>query len=422
IENAAIADGRSKDTSNVTVKKSSVYEKAGMAQRSDRDAPFWPQIGPVCFLVLIFFLNFTARIILSPLLPTIEKELGVTHGQAGFFFFLISGGYLVGLLSSGLLASRFTHKTAIISSSVGVGVALLFVSLAIWLWAIRIGLVAVGFSAGLYIPSAIATITSIVKQQHWGKAIAVHELAPNVAFFVAPFLAELFLRRANWRIALGSLGAAAIVASFVFGRYGRAGEFPGQSPASSAVAMLIRRPAFWLMVVLFGLGVSSTIGIYAMLPLYLVTERHIDQSWANTLVALSRSYGPLLGLLGGWASDHLGPKQTIMISLTFTGVATSLLGLQSRDGIGMIVLFQPLLAVWFFPAAFAAIALITEPGARNLAVAFTVPFGFVIGGGAIPTFNRRHGRRRLVCRRLCDYWNSHFMRRATGGIAVVTGT
>lgn len=51
-----------------------------------------------------------------------------------------------------------------------------------------------------------------------------------------------------------------------------------------------------------------------------------------------------------------------------------------------MVLLQPLLAVWFFPAAFAAIAMITPPNARNLAVAFSVPFGFLIGGGAIPTF------------------------------------
>jgi NNP family nitrate/nitrite transporter-like MFS transporter len=44
-----------------------------------------------------------------------------------------------------------------------------------------------------------------------------------------------------------------------------------------------------------------------------------------------------------------------------------------------------LLAVCFFPAAFTAVAMITPPHARNLAVAFSVPFGFVIGGGAIPT-------------------------------------
>jgi MFS family permease len=140
------------------------------------------------------------------------------------------------------------------------------------------------------------------------------------------------------------------------------------------------------MVILFGLGVSSTVGIYAMLPLYLVTERHVESTWANTIVAFSRSHGPLLGLLGGWASDKLGAKQTIVISLAFTGVMTLLLGILSDASLSVVVLIQPLVAVWFFPAAFAAIAMITPPNARNLAVAFSVPVGFVIGGGVIPTF------------------------------------
>ena len=137
---------------------------------------------------------------------------------------------------------------------------------------------------------------------------------------------------------------------------------------------------------LFGLGVSSTIGVYAMLPLYLVSERRIDLSWANTVVALSRSYGPILGVLGGWVSDRLGPKQTMVMSLTFTGIATLLVGLVSTVWISSVVLLQPLLAVWFFPAAFAALAATTPAAARNLAVAFTIPFGYLIGGGVVPTF------------------------------------
>ena len=344
------------------------------------------QLSPVLFLVLIFLLSFIGRMIFSPLLPTIEKELGISHGQAGVFFFLISAGYMIGLLGSGFLASRFTHKLTIVVSSAGVGIGLLAVAVSNSLWAIRFGFVGLGLAAGIYLPSAIATITSLVEKPHWGKAIAVHELAPNLAFFAGPFVAELFLRWSTWRMALGFLGAASLFASISYYRFGRGGDFPGESPASSAFGTLTRTPAFWLMLVLLGLGVSSTIGVYAMLPLYLVSERHVDPTWANMIVALSRSYGPLLGLLGGWASDRLGPKQTMVMSLTFTGMATLLLGPVSISWISSVVLLQPLLAVWFFPAAFATLAVITPPNARNLAVAFTVPFGYLIGGGAIPTF------------------------------------
>jgi MFS family permease len=352
---------------------------------SGGDEPFRAQVKPVFFLAIIFLLNFISRIILAPLLPTIEKELSISHSQAGFLFFLISGGYLVGLLSSGLVASRATHRVSITLSSFAIGIAMLTIAWARDLWLVRAGLFSVGLAAGWYMPSAIATITSLVSKPHWGKAISVHELAPNLAFFISPFIAELFLEWASWRWALATLGALSILASVAFGRFGRGGRFAGESPLSNAFGTLARRPAFWLMVALFGLGVSATVGVYAMLPLYLIVERHFEPTWANTLVAFSRSYGPLLGLLGGWASDKLGARQTIVISLAFTGAMTLLLGLLSNRWLSAAVLLQPLLAVWFFPAAFAAIAMITPPNARNLAVAFSVPFGFIIGAGAIPT-------------------------------------
>jgi NNP family nitrate/nitrite transporter-like MFS transporter len=347
--------------------------------------PFWRQMGPISFLVLLFLVNFLARIILSPLLPTIEKELRISHSQAGFLFFLIAAGYLIGLLGSGFIVSWCTHRRAIIISAAGVGMALIGVALAGSFWTIGAGLVALGIAAGLYLPSAVATITSQTDQWHWGKAIAVHELAPNLAFFLGPFVAELFLRWSTWRMALGSLGALSLVLSLGYRRGGRGGDFTGASPASSAFRALVGSAALWAMIAIFGLGVSATIGVYAMLPLYLINERHMDQSWVNTLVALSRSYGPILGLTGGWVSDRLGPKQTMVASLLFTGLVTLLLGVVSGRWLDGAVFFQPLLAVWFFPAAFAALAVITPTSTRHLAVAVTVPFGSIIGGGAIPT-------------------------------------
>ncbi|HSE90906.1 MAG TPA: MFS transporter [Candidatus Binatia bacterium] len=370
----------------MTGKKSRAKEPLDTSQLPGDTGPFWPHLGPVFFLTAIFLINFIARIILSPLLPTIEKDLGISHTQAGSFFFLIATGYITGLLGSGFIASRSTHKITIVISTAGVGLALLGISVASGLQPMRLGLFGLGFASGLYIASAIATITSLIERPHWGKAIGVHEVAPNLAFFAGPFVAELFLRGSSWRVALSFLGIASLIASFVYLRMGRGGEFAGASPASGAFCLLVQSASFWILTALFGLGISATIGVYAMLPLYLVIERGIDLSWANTVVALSRSYGPILGLIGGWVSDRLGPKQTLVTSLLFTGLATLLLGLVSRVWINTVVLIQPLLAVWFFPAAFAALAATMPPAARNLAVAFTIPVGYLIGAGAIPTF------------------------------------
>jgi NNP family nitrate/nitrite transporter-like MFS transporter len=45
---------------------------------------------------------------------------------------------------------------------------------------------------------------------------------------------------------------------------------------------------------------------------------------------------------------------------------------------------QPLLAVCFFPAGFAALARLGSPTARAVAVSLTVPLAYILGGGALP--------------------------------------
>src|SRR5262245_49674945 len=218
---------------NVANKKSVAGEhrRLNAVRQNQVTEPFWPQLGPVVFLTVLFLINFIARIILSPLLPTIETELGISHGEAGSFFFLISAGYVIALLGSGFLASRSSHRITIAVSSAGVGLALLGISLTNSLCAMLMALFGLGFAAGLYIPSAIATITVLISRPHWGKAIAVHELAPNLAFFAGPFVAELFLGWSTWRAGLSALGMASLVASIAYFHFGRGGEFAGESPA-----------------------------------------------------------------------------------------------------------------------------------------------------------------------------------------------
>lgn len=354
--------------------------------QSGGEALFWPHVGPMLFLALIFFINFTSRIILAPLLPTVERDLGITHSQAGSFFLLISVGYFTALLGSGFVSARLTHRGTILFSCAFVGIILLSISLLNSLWGIRLGLLLLGMGGGIYMPSAFAAITSLVGSRHWGKAIAIHELAPNLAFIAAPVLAEIFLGWSTWRAALASLGGAGLIISVAFARYGKGGEFPGEIPAAAAFRTLVGKRSFWILVFLFGLGVAATIGVFSMLPLYLVTEREMDRNWANTLVALSRIPAPVTAFAAGWASDRLGPRLTIAGSLLLTGITTLLFGITAGGWLVVSVILQPGLAVCFFPAGFAALATIGPANSRNVAVSFTVPFGFLLGAGAIPVF------------------------------------
>ncbi|MBW1980474.1 MAG: MFS transporter [Deltaproteobacteria bacterium] len=342
-------------------------------------------LSAILLLAAIFFLNFLARITLAPLLPTIEQDLHIGHTMAGSLFFFISVGYFLSLLASGFVASRLTHRTTIIISATAVGAALLAVSRSSNLLEVRLGLFLLGLAAGLYLPSGISTLTSLVSPEKWGKALAIHEIAPNLAAVAAPLIAEVLLHWFFWRTVLALLGGASLVVGLIYFCFGRGGQFLGRAPQMAFVKSLLARPAFWITTLLFGLAIGASLGVYAMLPLYLVTERGFDRSWANTLVGLSRISGLLMAFVAGWATDRFGAKRTISGVFLLTAVSTVLLGAVPSRGIVIIVFIQPLLAVSFFPAGLAALSCLEPPSSRNVAISLTIPFAFVLGAGAIPT-------------------------------------
>jgi NNP family nitrate/nitrite transporter-like MFS transporter len=342
------------------------------------------QLSPLLFLASIFLINFTGRIIFAPLMPTIEKDLSITHSQAGGLFFVITCGYFPSVLCSGFISSKLTHRKTIVLSATTLGIALVLVSLCTGLWSTTVALLLVGMAAGFYLPSGIATLTSLIHFKHWGKAIAIHELAPNLGFILAPIISEILLSLFSWRGISALLGIISVAIGAGFARFGRGGHFHGEVPGLGSFRALLRERAFWIMTVLFGLGITGSFGIFTMLPLYLVSERGLERSWANTLIALSRISSIGMSFLAGWTTDRLGPKKTLFGVFFLTGLATALLGVFPYPWVVVPLFIQPMLAACFFPAGFAALSFIGTAKIRSLAVSLAVPLGFIIGGGAVP--------------------------------------
>ncbi|MGZ3513926.1 MAG: MFS transporter [Thermodesulfobacteriota bacterium] len=351
---------------------------------ANADVSFRSQLSPIFFLVEIFFLNFMSRIILSPLLPTVERDLKIGHEEAGSLFFLISFGYCIMLLGSSFISSRLNHRRTIILSTVVVGGALLFVGLSRQFWMVRIGLFALGMAAGLYLPSGIATLTELANPRHWGKAISIHEMAPNLSFVMAPLIAEMLLGFFSWQGIFTLFGIVSILSGILFSFFGKGGRFSGESLNVSILRVILKEPSFWVIMALFSLGIGGTLGMFAMFPLYLVSERGMDQVWANTLVGLSRISPVGVAILSGWVTDRLGPKRALKVIFLANGIAIFLLGLASGSWTIPLIFVQPMLASSFFPPGFAALSRIGGSNLKNIAVSLTMPVGFLIGGGMIP--------------------------------------
>lgn len=352
----------------------------------ESDKPFTSLAGPVVLVTSVFFFNFLGRLMLAPFLVEIEQDLDITHMQAGELFLFTSLGISLALVCSGFVARTVQHRKTILLSSFGVGTFMILVSWTATLAQLKWAMFGLGTAVGLYLPSGISTITSVLPRAHWGKGLAIHELAPNLSFIAAPAIAAATLDIFTWRQVFFGLGLAGLLMGLTYLRFGQGGRFPGEAPRPAVLKVILTRPQFWILALLFGLAVGVTFGTYSMLPLYLVEEHGLLKETANNLLSLSRVPCLAMALGAGWFVDRIGGKRTVLLALGLTSLLTMALGVLQPPLLFGAVLVQPLFAVCFFPAAFTLISKAFPAQVRNVAVSFIIPVAVVLGTGLIPTF------------------------------------
>ncbi len=357
-----------------------------MPDTSTQPQPFRSAILAVIFVTAIFFLNFISRVVFAPLMPVIQVDLGFTHAGAGHLFLALAIGNALGLLLSGFVSRVMMHRRTVGISAILVGLCALIIPFAQSYTALLGAMFLLGTAVGLYLPSGIATITSLVRKEDWGKTMAVHELAPNASYVLAPLLAEVVLAYFDWRAALYIVGVVQVCVGIWFVKSGRGGETLGMVPGPSMVLAIIRRPIFWLLVLMFSMAVGASIGPYSMLPLYLVDEHGYTREEANHLLAVSRIMACAVPLFAGWLTDKWGPKPVIFCYLLLTGSALVVLGLASGKLLVTMVLMQPVFSVILFAPGFTMLSKVFEPELRSVAVSLMGPCNALIGLGLIPTF------------------------------------
>lgn len=150
-------------------------------------------VFPVLFLTVVFFGNFSGRLLAGPLLPAMEHEMGLSHLQSGIMVLMTGIGLFFGQIGAAFLAGKKGYRYCILMSLWGSAAAAVAVALLKSTPALYAAFIGLGITGGLYIPSGIALITAIIESQDWGKAMGIHELAPNLALIFTPFLATLAL-------------------------------------------------------------------------------------------------------------------------------------------------------------------------------------------------------------------------------------
>ena len=340
-----------------------------------------PHVG---FIAVMVFLSMYSRLIMSPLLVYLQQDLVIGPARATRLFLTLSVAYSAAILGSGFLAERIIHRRTIALSAALLGTGLLIVAVAPNLPVMHLAFAVIGSGAGLYPPAGVATLTSLVSDDIRGRAIALHETGPNVAFVLAPLVVSAGVLFLPWRWIPAISGAAALTAALFFERYSVAGGFTGERMRLGNVASLMRKGEFWAILVLFCLAASSTMGVFAILPTYLVTTRGYEAPLVNTLISLSRISGVATLFLSGFLIDRMGVRRLVGIILAVTGVLTIGIGALTGNAMLAAVFLQPVIITAFFPAVVSAIADLGPPQIRNVAVSVIVPAVNIVAAGLFP--------------------------------------
>jgi NNP family nitrate/nitrite transporter-like MFS transporter len=287
-------------------------------------------LSTILLLISVVFSVFIARVIYSPLLPSIERELHLSHTEAASFFLLITLGYAVMNVFSGFFASRVGHRSTILISALVVSSATVIIAVSSSLLLMRAGLILVGAGAGLYPPSGIATISSLVESKDEGKILSLHEYGQNLGFILAPLIVALLIPRVNWRICLLLVSLLGLSTGVLFMILGRGGGFRGEPPVLRNLSRILKLPSFWIGAALLALGIGASIGLYSIIPTYLVFERGMNADLVNTIVGISRISGLVILLFAGYLIDRFGARWVITVILFSTGLVTAALWTRSQ--------------------------------------------------------------------------------------------
>ena len=341
----------------------------------------------ILFLLLfwsLWFLNFSTRTVLSPLLPIFEQELHITHALAGSIFLFLAVGYTSSLLVSNWITPRIGFKKSIAIGFIVLIGALLCLVFTGTYWGLGVVAFLLGFGGGLYLPCALPLLTSTIHPDKWGKAIAFHETAASFSILAIPLLAAAALRFLHWKSLVVVLSGLCLAVTVVF--LIRSPDPRPKVEEKSPFSRVLRRRDFWVMGTLWGFAAAGGLGLYNLIPLFLVNEKGVSIEVANTIFGLTRIGGLVVTFLAGFLIDRIGVKRVLLLSLLASGF--SITGMALAENFLLLVTMLVLQATFmpiFFPAGLVTISKLTTFSDRSAFAGAVVAFGVVFGTGITPT-------------------------------------
>ncbi len=336
----------------------------------------------ICLAWLLWFLNFTSRTAFAPILPLLEDEFGVTHARAAAVITCISLGYGLSLLLSGVSATLLGFRRSVLVSAVVCALLFFLFSFVKVFWAFYLLGFVLGVSAGIYLPSMLILLTDYYHERIWGRVIAIHDSGASLSTTLAPFLALFILSFFPWRAIFVVVAIASLACAVIF--YFSSHEVAMTGRKNYFLWSLWKKRSLCILAMIFVCAGGTSLGLYFIIPLYLVKELSFDVSHANTIFGISRIGAGIVAISAGFLVDRFSLKKTLFVIVLASGLLTVTLSLCSVAWVTVVLFLQAGAIIGFFPVAFVAISRIFDRESRGQAVGFVATLNVAFGSGVVP--------------------------------------
>jgi MFS family permease len=270
--------------------------------------------GMMPLFILGHFSHHVLTAITIPLMPFIRSTFGLDYTQSGFVLSAFTLAYGFGQLPAGWLADRIEPRKLLTAGIAGVALAGILVGISQTYLPMVVFLILMGIMAGGYHPAAPPLISALVRPEHLGRSLGLHNIGGGTSNSLTPLIAVALANAWGWRNAYLGMAIPTLLFGIFF--YLRLGKLTAREKANpsgdSRKSDAHRKPRQERMgrIVLFLLFSTFTaavvMSITAFIPLIMVD--HFRQSKETAAALLSLAYAAVFwaGPLGGYFADRFG--------------------------------------------------------------------------------------------------------------------
>ena len=341
-------------------------------------------IGPLLLLGALYFLNVIGRMVFPMLAGRLSNEYLLSPQGLGALYLLLAFGFGLSLFSSQFVSAKISHHKVISLSILGSGCLLSLFPMVGNRYFLGIFLFSLGGLSGLFLPSAIAYLGSIIPQEKLGRAVASFSSFQTLAMITTPFFGNWIGQTASYRSFFFGLGICLGLLGLVFQRTAKNRDEKGGLPSFDYIRDFLSSKINRWMLALHALAMGLNMGIYSISPAYFILEQGWSDEILYTALSFSRLLGLLSSLLGGWILDVWGLAASLTAFLFLAGSFTLLLGALNPKTAVVDLCIESALAIGLTTLVYAGISKITPKERKASAVSLFASSSFVIGAGLIP--------------------------------------